>query len=529
MQIVIFTLFFFTFICRYLFWSYVFQLKEYRFDRLKEYMQTPQWKRALFSKIFFLEISLFLVFCLSFLVSYLFNNIIFSVICYWILLLYFIIIWFFYMWKIWLRKVIHPKNTQRQLVLYFLSFLILFLIFWSFYLFDSIESIFSYFVIFFLLIFPYLIIFISNFLILPLVNYQREKIINNAKMKSKNNKNTIKIWVTWSFWKSSVKEYLSFLLWNIWKTLSTPENINTEMWVSNIILQKLDEGFEYFVAEMWAYKVWEIKTLWEIVNHKYWFLTAIWTQHIWLFWSQENIIKGKSEIALKVLENDGVLYVNWDNENIKKTNFDKKLKLVKYWITNKNDAKSEIIWYNEGFLEFRFVYKEKDILLKTNLLWDHNILNITWVLAFLTDLWIDFDLIKDSLLKLPKPKHTLDVIKNKDFTIIDDTYNLSIDGLFAWIDTLNIFQWEKILILDDILELWKDSKKIHFELWEKLWKSWKIDKFLYVWENYKKEFIDWLISSWFDKESILKDLLNISEKWILLFEGRKAKKYIDFK
>lgn len=528
MQLGIFLSFLLTFLSRYLFWSYVFQLKEYRLDRFKEYLWTPQWKKSFFSKFFIVEIFLFSLLLISFLVSYILWNVIFVLFFYWINLAYFSVLWIYYLFKLILKKQFFPKNTFRQLLIFLVSFFILILVFWLFFLLNLIESIFSYLLIFVLLIFPYLLLFLSNAITLPFVNYQKQKIINEAKMKAKNNKNTIKIWVTWSYWKSSVKEYLAFLLWNVWKTLSTPENINTEMWVSNVILQKLDESFEYFVSEMWAYKIWEIKALWEIVNHKYWFLTAIWTQHIWLFWSQENIIKGKSEIALKVLENDWILYVNWDNENIKNTKFDKKLRVVKYWLTSKNDAKSDIIWFNDNLLEFRFVYKDRVFLLKTNLLWDHNILNLTWVLAFLMDLWIDLDLMKNNLLNLPKPKHTLNVTKKGDSILIDDTYNLSVDGLFAWIETLKYFDGEKILIVDDILELWKNSKKVHFELWKKIWDSKKIDKVLFVWENYKKEFIDWLIFSWFDKENILKDLLNISGTWILLFEWRKARKFIDF-
>jgi hypothetical protein len=41
-------------------------------------------------------------------------------------------------------------------------------------------------------------------------------------------------------------------------------------------------------------------------------------------------MKAKSEIALKVLENHGTLYINWDNKNIRKLKFSKKLNIVKY-------------------------------------------------------------------------------------------------------------------------------------------------------------------------------------------------------
>lgn len=495
------------FLYKYFFWLYVFQLKEYRFDRTKEYLETPQWKKALLPKTFFLE--LFLFFALIF---YTFSD---GSISTYTIFLIFLSLNIFYLFKISKKNYFLPKFTFRSLLIVFVSLLLLV---WIFYFLPKI--------VLFLAIVPYLLIIISNILTLPLIIYKKNKFINKAILKSKSIKKPIKIWITWSYWKSSVKEYLAFLLWNIWKTLSTPENINTEMWVSSIILNKLDDKYDYFVAEMWAYRIWEIKALWEIVNHKYWFLTAIWTQHIWLFWSQENIKKGKSEIALKVLENNWILYVNWDNENIKNTNFSKKLKIVKYWISEDCHAFSKIIWFKDNFLEFKFNYKEQKYLLKTNLLWEHNIINLTWILAFLIDIWIDINLVKHSLLNLPNPKHTLDVIKNWDLTIIDDTYNLSVDWLLAWIETLKYFEWKKILILDDILELWKDSEKIHYDLWKKIWDLNIFENILFIWTNYKENFIKWLINSSFKKENILNDLSGINS-WILLFEWRWARKYID--
>lgn len=507
---------------RFLFWSYVFQLKEYRTDRFKEYLWTLQWKKAIFSVFFYLEIFLFLVLILTYFFDFYYNtfqNILF---------VYFSLISLFYIVKIVYKKYFLAKNTNRQKLLYFVCFLWIIFDLAFFYYFDLFETIYFLIYSFFILIFPYLIIFICNFLILPIVNFQKNKLINKAKTKSWNNKKTIKIWVTWSYWKSSVKEYLAYLLSENWKTLSTKENINTEMWVTNTILEKLSEKFDYFVAEMWAYKVWEIKLLWEIVNHKYWFLTAVWNQHIWLFWSLENIKKWKSEIALKVLENNWVLYVNWDNENIRSIKFPSWLKIVTYWVVKENDAISKIIWCDWELMEFEFIYKKKKFSLKTNLLWEHNIVNITWVLAFLFDIWVDIKTLKDKLLKLPKPKHTLKVSKKKGFTIIDDTYNLSVEWLFSWISVLKYFDWEKILIVDDILELWKIARETHFEVWKTIWIMKQVDKVFYVWENYEDDFVKWLIDAWFDKESILKDLLNVSEKSILLFEGRKARNYIDF-
>jgi len=494
-----------------LFWFFTIQLKEYRFDRFKEYLFTNQWKKAIFNFLFYIEFPVF-IFVFWYYFSPLFEKMAFQVVIYLLL-----IESVFVLSKMLRRKMIIPKFTSRLIftsIIFIIIELFFYFILSNQYLFILLNLIFNFF-----------FIFLSVFVSLPLVNHLKNKRISTAKKISKEVKNPIKIGITWSYWKSSIKEYLTQILEKQNKVLSTPKNINTEIWISDLIIKKLKNKYDYFIAEMWAYKIWEIETLWEIVDHKYGFLTAIWTQHLSLFWWIKNIIKAKSEIANKVLENKWILYVNWDNKNISKAKFSKKLNIVTYWIKETCDAKSDIIWIKDGITKFDFYYKWTKTKYKTNLPWTHNIINITWILAFCYDIWIDKDLLKEALLDLKMPENTLYVINTKDNIFIDDTYNLSEWWLLAWLETLSSFTGtrEKILIVDDILELWDKAKDLHFELWRKIWKNKLCDKVLYVWINYKKEFTKWLITGWFKFNDIIDDLNKIKKDDILLFEWRRAK------
>jgi len=255
------------------FWFFVIQLKEYRLDRFKEYLSTKQWKNAFFNMWFIIEFPLFLsAFAIFF--HNLLEILLFPTIFY-----LFLIENIFYLWKIFRRKVLKAKNTSRLILTKFILFLTILLELYFIIFAWYINLIFIF--LFSLSIFAPIYIFISNFLIFPFVNLMRNKKINKAIWFSNWNKNTIKIWITGSYWKSSVKEFLSEILSQEKNTLKTPENINSELWVSDLIINKLDYTYDFFVAEMWAYKKWEISTLWKIVNHKFWFLTAIWNQHIW--------------------------------------------------------------------------------------------------------------------------------------------------------------------------------------------------------------------------------------------------------
>ena len=506
------------FIYKYSFWLYLIQLKEYRWDRFRDYLVTPQWRSAIINIWSIIEFPLFIMTLLIFIDSP-FEHIIFPV-----FFVFLLIQNLFVIRKIIKNKLIKPKITSRLI----LTALIVFLLIWidlSYIISNNIFNTIYSFILLLYLIAPFLI-FLAIFLTLPIVNYFKNKKINQAIEISKKDSKTIKIWITWSYWKSSVKEFLASILEQDWNTLKTPENINTELWVTNIVINKLTNKFKYFVAEMWAYKRGEINLLWKIVNHKYWFLTAIWNQHLWLFWSKKNIKNAKSEIANSVLKNNWTLYINWDNKKINQTNFNRNLNIVKYWKNKCADAKFTILSIENGVTKFTFEYKNNKTTFETSLLWEHNIINITWVIAFCYDIWIKTTQIKKYLLNIKTPKNTLRIHKINNYRLIDDSYNLSDASIFTWLNVLNSFKWNKVLILDDILELWPISKDFHFELWKDIAKKYNKIQILYIWINYKKEFIKWLINWWYEKSLILKNQYTIIPWSTILFEWRGTRKYL---
>ena len=506
-------------IYKYSFWLYTIQLKEYRWDRFWEYLSTKQWKSAIINMWTIIELPIFLISLFIFIDSPL------EYIIYPVLFVLLLIENLFVIRKIITKKIIKPKITWRLLVTLWLLIL-WFLLDLSYIIYMDLSNLIYSYILLIFLIAP-IVIFFVVFISLPLVNHLKNKKINLAITKSKELDNIIKIWITWSYWKSSIKEYLSSILEQDGKTLKTPENINTELWVSAIVLNKLKKSYKYFVAEMWAYKIGEISVLWKIVNHKYGFLTAIWNQHLALFWSQENIKTWKSEIANSVLLNKWILYINWNDKYIRKTQFNKELNIVKYWSFNWSDAKFKILKIKNAITEFEFKYKNHDIVFKTELLWRHNIINLTWVISFCYDIWLKTSEIKKYLKDIKTPKNTLTVIKKKNYILVDDTYNLSENWLYAWLDALNSFKWEKILVMDDILELWKKSKGIHYAIWEYIARRAKISKILFCWINYKESFIKWLVDWGFNTNDILNNLDNPEKDSIILFEWRNSWKYLE--
>ncbi len=550
-QILLFLLTILPFFYKYSFWLYTIQLKEYRLDRFREYLWTLQWKAALFNFWFFIELPLIIVWA-SIFFNYRFEIMIFPII------FYFLVFYnIFVIGKLVRKNFLKPKLTGRLLITLLLlvawfSIDFYFILFWGYW-----TSVYVY--ILGSLIFAPVIIFSYIFLSLPVVNYLKNRKIKKAINKSNNLQDIIKIWITGSYGKSSVKEFLSSILEQDWELLKTPENINSELWVSAIVLNKLSEKYKYFVAEMWAYRIWEISLLWKIVNHKYWFLTAIWNQHLWLFGGQENIKEAKSEIQESVLKNNGVLYINWNNESIRNTVFDTNMAIIKYGNYDWTDAQYSDMQLQNGKTQFHFSYNshwgiEEDF--EIDMIWEHNVINITWVIACCLDLWLESGDIKKYLKNLVWPKGTKNIVEisfdtlasphsispkgreERKIILIDDTYNLSEAGLLSGLELLNSYDSPlltspkgrgitRILVLDDILELWKESNGIHLRLWKKLAEEKLADKVLFCGVNYKTYFEKWLIEGGFDEKNIIWNLEGLDWESVILFEGRKAKGWFE--
>ena len=524
------------------FWK-VWQIKEYRIDRISDWLQNENWLKIIFNKIVIIYLFLFFFWIFwenifSFVQNFLpvLKNISFQKIFFYSIFVIFIAEIFLIFFKLFQNKLVVPKFTSRMSLIFLVSVILNILIL-SFVWFNFENILF----IIFLLNAQFLIFWLWVFLTYPVAKHLKSTITISAKNKIAELKNLKKVWITWSYWKSTVKSFLVQVFEQNFSTIWTFENQNTPLWISNLILKKLDDTFEYFFCEMGAYKQLEIRELWEIVNHKYWFLTWINNQHLALFGSQANVVLWKSEIAEKVFENDWVLYVNWDSFFCKKAQFPKGLKIVFYWLNKLNSAFSEIVDFSENGMKFNFFYKWEKYIFEVDILWKHNILNLTGVLAFSFDQWLTHEQIQNALKTLKTPEKNLELTKKffddwRKIFLINDTYNSNFDWVLSACDSVQIF-WnaKKVLVLDDILELWKWARDIHIELWRELAKF-DFDEICLVWRNFRAYVEQGLKEKWFPEEKIFfnfifdfleKNLDAKNEKQIFLFEWRETEKYFE--
>ena len=102
---------------------------------------------------------------------------------------------------------------------------------------------------------------------------------------------------------------------------------------------------------------------------------------------------------------------------------------------------------------------------KTILLGEHNISNILLAANVAYDLGLTLEEIASGVEKLHTVSHRLEIIKSSArYTIIDNSYNSSVQGADASIKVLSKFPGKKFVITPGLVELGKEQFNCNFEL-----------------------------------------------------------------
>ncbi|MBQ7351592.1 MAG: UDP-N-acetylmuramoyl-tripeptide--D-alanyl-D-alanine ligase [Clostridia bacterium] len=109
-------------------------------------------------------------------------------------------------------------------------------------------------------------------------------------------KNLIKVGITGSYGKTSVKELCNAILSERYNVLSTPKSFNTPMGISTTINNSLSESTEIFIIEMGAKKRGEIKYLSKFVSPNIGVVTAVGRQHTNTFKGIDGVYSTKKEL-----------------------------------------------------------------------------------------------------------------------------------------------------------------------------------------------------------------------------------------
>ena len=258
------------------------------------------------------------------------------------------------------------------------------------------------------------------------------------------------IGITGSVGKTTTKEYVSSVLLNKYKVLKTINNQNGQIGVALTILSLKDE--EVIVLEMGISKPGEMDVISSIAKPSIVIITNVFSSHIANFKDREELLNEKLKI---INENTNNVIINADNDLLisKLNNYNN---LITYSIYNNSLYQATNV--NSGIITTFDCNNNKKICIKgpRNIVYDAL---PAIVIAKLFN--VDEDKIKNALYSVKNEKHRLEVIKTSNYTIIDDTYNASLESMINAIQFLSKYDGRKILVLGDILEIGKNYKYVY--------------------------------------------------------------------
>lgn len=309
---------------------------------------------------------------------------------------------------------------------------------------------------------PYILI-ISAGVIEPVERAISSYYIKRAKQRLEKS-NVLKIAITGSYGKSSVKEILKTLLMQKFRVLSTPASFNTPLGIA-LTTDKLDSTHDIFIAEMGARQKGDIDTICKIFKPDIGLLTGVNYQHLETFKSIENTMETKFEL-FNNLSKKGKAFFSSDNENsVKLFNRFKGEKYISGLNeTGDNFLSASDITTNSSGTTFTINAKGyRPIKCNTVLLGKHSIMNILLAVSVALKIGLNEEEVERGINRLNFFGHRLELVPtNKDVTIIDDSFNSNEDGINAAIEVLNLFSGRKIVVTPGLVELGKRQNTVNY-------------------------------------------------------------------
>ena len=275
---------------------------------------------------------------------------------------------------------------------------------------------------------------------------------------ARHHRNTLKIPViglTGSNGKTTSKELLNAVLSKKFKTLATKGNLNNHIGVPLTILS-IDESVEIAIIEMGANHVGEIALLSSMANPTHGFITNIGKAHIGTFGGFENIIRGKSELYQHLITNDGIVFINSQNEIL--ANMAKRFKSPIMYPTKGDYIHVDLLSSNP-FLTYRSETGER---VQTQLTGAYNFENIAVALCIGKYFDVTEQAANHAVAAYLPANMRSQVVKKATNTIILDAYNANPSSMEAAINNLTMMSAsKKVAIVGDMFELEEEAEKEH--------------------------------------------------------------------
>ena len=308
-----------------------------------------------------------------------------------------------------------------------------------------------------------LIVALAGAIAVPIEKWINARFLRDAKRRLMADGDLIRIGITGSYGKTSVKFILKTILEEKFNVLATPGSFNTPMGLTRVIRERLDPSHRVFIGEMGARHRRDIRDLCDLVKPTIGILTSVGPQHLDTFKNIENIKNTKYDL-IRALPPDGFAIFCDDGGTVSEL----------YGMTGipkaKVGAEGDDLWADGITLSDRgsafdlHVKNGETIRCSTRLLGKYNIGNILLAAACALHLGMTPEEIRRGIGRLEPVEHRLQLISHEGgITVIDDAFNSNPSGAAQALEVLSAFKGRRIIVTPGMVELGADEDKYNYE------------------------------------------------------------------
>ena len=310
-----------------------------------------------------------------------------------------------------------------------------------------------------------LLVALAALIALPIEKSINRMYMRDAQRRMDAQPSLIRIGITGSYGKTSVKNILYTILSQKYNVLSTPASFNTPMGLTRVIRERLEPAHQIFLAEMGARHRKDIKELTDFIHPTIGVLTSVGPQHLDTFKTLENIIQTKYDL-IRAIPADGFAVFN-DDHGICADLYEKTLNTPKAIVNRMGgDVWAEDVAVTAQGSTFALCFADGSrIPCQTRMLGAHNISNILLSCAVAKHLGLSNSQIQRGISQLTPVEHRLQLLKSAGgVTVIDDAFNSNPSGAKAALDVLSKFPGRRIIVTPGMVELGDREAEYNREL-----------------------------------------------------------------
>ena len=264
------------------------------------------------------------------------------------------------------------------------------------------------------------------------------------------------IGITGSNGKTTTKELVNAVLSQRYRTAATYKNLNNHIGVPLTLLE-IPEDTDIAIVEMGTNHFGEIETLVKITDPDFGIITSIGKAHLEEFKDLNGVLKEKSALFEYLKQKDGMLFVNLDDELVRKAAGG--IKSYTFSFKNKSGADVQLLNVSNGpALKIRL----NDTEIQTKLTGKYNLSNIGYAIAVGKFFNLSDREIKQALEQYTPKDMRSQILERDRNLIILDAYNANPTSMQAALNNLTQMSGNrKVAVLGDMFELGDTSAVEH--------------------------------------------------------------------